>query len=224
MRYPKMILFDNGHTLLYEPGWDTDRGNAELLKYATKNPDNCTLDDVRKAAELVFGEHIENVRKIGYDIGGQIGDRVLYEYLGIEFSLTPLEMEKVFWNGASMGAVMPEADIMLKFINKNGIRSAVISNLLWSGDALSERLNRLLPIILCENPTAFYLILPCGKPGYAPTRYGTVGIIRKQMLKAQHKLEYIPFGTIMRRKGNTKTVPKNLYPNVNIYISMSGMK
>ena len=41
---------------------------------------------------------------------------------------------------------MPEADIMLDFINKNGIRSAVISNLLWSGDALSERLNRLLPM------------------------------------------------------------------------------
>ena len=146
LKYPKMIIFDNGHTLLYEPGWDTDRGNAELLNYAVKNPDNCTLEDVRKAAELIFGEHIENVRKIGYDIGGQIGDRVLYEYLGIEFSLTPLEMETIFWNGASMGAIMPDADIMLDLINKNGIRSAVISNLLWSGEALSKRLNRLLPM------------------------------------------------------------------------------
>lgn len=146
LKYPKMIIFDNGHTLLYEPGWDTDRGNAELLKYAVKNPDNCTFEDVRKAADLIFGEHIENVRNIGYDIGGQIGDRVLYEYLGIEFSLTPLEMETIFWNGASMGAIMPDADIMLDLINKNGIRSAVISNLLWSGEALSERLKRLLPM------------------------------------------------------------------------------
>lgn len=141
-----MIIFDNGHTLLYEPGWDTDRGNAELLKYATKNPDHCTVEDVRKAAEMIYGEHLENVRKIGYDIGGQIGDKVLYEYLGIEFSLTPLEMETVFWNGASMGAIMPGTDIMLDYINKKGIRSAVISNLLWSGNALSERLNRLLPM------------------------------------------------------------------------------
>lgn len=70
---------------------------------------------------------------------------MLYEYLGIEFSLTPLEMETVFWNGASMGAMMPETDRMLDFINQNGIRSAVISNLLWSGEALSERLSRLLP-------------------------------------------------------------------------------
>lgn len=145
MRCPKMIMFDYGHTLLYEPGWDSIRGNAELLKYAVKNPNNCTLEDVRKGAELIFGKHIESIRKIGYDICGQVGDRVLYEYLGIEFSLTPLEMETVFWNGASQGAIMPDADKMLDYINKHGIRSAVISNLLWSGAALTERLNRLLP-------------------------------------------------------------------------------
>ena len=71
---------------------------------------------------------------------------LLYEYLGIEFSLTPLEMETVFWNGTSMGAIMPDADKMLDYINENGIRSAVISNLIWSGEALTERLNRLLPM------------------------------------------------------------------------------
>lgn len=140
-----MIIFDYGHTLLYEPDWDSVRGNAELLKYATRNPNNYTLDDVRKGAELIFGQNIENVRKIGYDIGGQIGNRALYEYLGIEFSLTPLEMETVFWNGASMGAIMPDADKMLDYLNEKGIRTAVISNLLWSGEALTERLNRLLP-------------------------------------------------------------------------------
>lgn len=115
------------------------------MKYVTKNPNNCTIEDVIKGAELIFGNHIENIRKIGYDIGGQTGNKVLYEYLGIEFSLTPLEMETVFWNGASAGAVMPNSDKMLDYINRNGIRTAVISNLLWSGQALTERLNRLLP-------------------------------------------------------------------------------
>ena len=66
MQYLKMILFDYGHTLLYEPGWDFARGNAELLKYAVKNPNNCTLEDVVKGAKLIFGEHVENVRRIGY--------------------------------------------------------------------------------------------------------------------------------------------------------------
>ena len=115
------------------------------MKYAVKNPNNCTLDDVIKGAELIFGQNIENVRKIGYDISGQIGNRALYDYLGIEFSLTPLEMETVFWNAASMVAIMPDADKMLDYLNEKGIRTAVISNLLWSSDALTERLNRLLP-------------------------------------------------------------------------------
>lgn len=145
MKYPKMIIFDYGHTLLYEPGWDSVRGNAELLKYVTKNPNNCTLEDVRKAAELIYGNHVENVRKIGYDVSGRITDKVLYEYLGIEFSLSPLERETVFWDGASAGAIMPDADKMIDYLNRKGIRTAVISNLLWSGEALKQRLDRLLP-------------------------------------------------------------------------------
>jgi len=45
LKYPKMIIFDYGHTLLYEPGWDSVRGNAKLLKYVSKNPNNYTLED-----------------------------------------------------------------------------------------------------------------------------------------------------------------------------------
>lgn len=52
--YPKMILFDYEHTLLYEPGWDSVRGNAKLLKYVTKNPNNCTLDGAVLSA-IFFG-------------------------------------------------------------------------------------------------------------------------------------------------------------------------
>lgn len=145
MKLPKMIIFDYGHTLLYEPGWDSARGNVALLKYATKNENGYTFKDVQKGADLIFGQHIESVRKLGYDIPGQVGDRLLYESFGIEFSLTPHEMENVFWNAASMGKIMPDADKLIDYINGKGIRSAIISNLLWSGEALTERLNRLLP-------------------------------------------------------------------------------
>ena len=145
MKYPKMIIFDYGHTLLYEPDWNSDRGNAELLKCATKNPNNCTVKDIAKGAELIFGEHVTEVRKTGHDISGQIANRTLYDYLGIEFSLSPVEMETVFWDNASAGAIMPGTDQLLDYLNDNGIRTAVISNLFWSSDALTQRLNRLLP-------------------------------------------------------------------------------
>lgn len=51
MKYPKMILFDYGHTLLYEPGWDSVRGNEELLKYVTK---------IRITALLMMSEKVRN--------------------------------------------------------------------------------------------------------------------------------------------------------------------
>lgn len=51
MKYPKMILFDYGRTLAYEPGWDSLRGNAALLRYAVKNDDSYTAEDVGKVAK-----------------------------------------------------------------------------------------------------------------------------------------------------------------------------
>lgn len=146
MKYPKMIIFDYGHTLLYEPDWDTVRGNAELLKYVTKNPNQFTLEDVMNAAELFHNQHLQSVRKqMGYDISARVGNRIMYEYLGLEFSLSPLEMEDIYWTAATPGAVMPDADKMLNYLSGKGIRSAVISNLGWSGEALTLRFKRLLP-------------------------------------------------------------------------------
>ncbi len=145
MKAPKMIIFDYGLTLLCEPNWNSENGNRELLKYVTKNPNNCTIDDIKKATKLIFNTHVQNVRNIGYDVSAQIANRTVYEYLGMEFSLTPLEMETVFWDAASSGDVMPNADTLLDYLNRNNIKSAVISNLLWSGEALQKRFDRLLP-------------------------------------------------------------------------------
>lgn len=140
-----MIIFDYGKTLLCEPDWNSDRGNSELVKYIVKNPNNCTLEDIRSEVQKVFGE-IESVRKTyGYDISARIGNRLAFEHLGIEFSLTPLEHEVIFWTAASRGEIMPHTDEMLDYLNLAGIRTAVISNNVWSGEAIKERFDRLLP-------------------------------------------------------------------------------
>ena len=150
---PAMILFDYGHTLLYEPDWDPVRGDRELLRYAVRNPKNCTVDDIRREAVTVFAE-IENVQKtMDYDISGIVGDRLVYDHLGIEFSLSPTERENVFWTAASPGVRMPDVGVMLDWLNVHGVRTGVISNNLFSGAALRDRLDRLLP----ENRFEFVL-------------------------------------------------------------------
>ena len=144
MKYPKMILFDYGRTLAYEPGWDSLRGNAALLRYAVKNDGGDTAEDVGRVAKRIDA-YVKDIRNGGYEITGGQFNRLLYEYLGIAFSLTPLEQETVFWDAASAGEAMPGAAEMLACIKAKGIRSAVVSNILWSGEALRKRLDRLLP-------------------------------------------------------------------------------
>lgn len=145
MRLPEIIFFDYGHTLLYEPGWDALRGNAELLKLAVRNPRGVTAEEFSNMAQKVYGERLVRLRELGYDIPAISGDRFLHEYLGLEFDLPPEELQIRFWHAASPGAVMPGADKIIDYINSRGIRSAVISNLLWTGNALRRRLDRLLP-------------------------------------------------------------------------------
>ncbi|MGM9662230.1 MAG: HAD family hydrolase [Oscillospiraceae bacterium] len=145
MKRPAMILFDLGRTLLYEPDFDPARGDAALCQFITKNPNGCTLQDVRREMEAVFRELDEVTKVLHYDIPCATGCRLALEHLGIELSLTPLEREIVFHNAASPGAVVPWAGEMLDYLNEAGVRTGVVSNNGWSGEALRERVDRLLP-------------------------------------------------------------------------------
>jgi putative hydrolase of the HAD superfamily len=71
--------------------------------------------------------------------------RLAYELLGLKFSVSIEEAERILWDNTSIGAVMPYADEMLRYISKRGIRSGVVSNIGWSGKALQTRIDRLLP-------------------------------------------------------------------------------
>lgn len=81
MKYPKMILFDYGRTLAYEPGWDSLRGNAALLRYAVKNDGGYTAEDVGRVAKRIDA-YVKDIRSGGYEITGEQFNRLLYEYLG----------------------------------------------------------------------------------------------------------------------------------------------
>ena len=141
---PKMILFDYGDTLLGEPGFDLLRGQEALFQYVTGNKNNLTAKQVCDFSQGLY-EKLGVVRELGLELHQRQFQRFLYEYLEIELSVSPAEAERIFWYDTAPGAVMPDADKMMDYINAHGIRSGVISNIGWSGEALTERINRLLP-------------------------------------------------------------------------------
>lgn len=144
MKRPQMIIFDYGHTLLYEPNFDFLRGDRALLPYMTKNMNNLTPEEIYSFENKLF-EKLSDIRKFGMEIHKRQFQRMVYERLGIEFAISYEEVERIQWNNTAEGACMPDADKIIEYINECGIRSAVISNIIWSGNALLERFNRLLP-------------------------------------------------------------------------------
>lgn len=178
MYYPKMIIFDYGHTLLYEPDFDTLRGEKALFKYIKSNKNNLTAKEVNDFSLKLFAE-IGAARQLGLEIHERQFQRLLYEYLEIELSITHTEAERVFWDNTSCGEVMPDADKMIDYINSKRIRSGVISNIGFSGAALTDRINRLLP----DNRFEF-IIASSDYVFRKPSRYLFELALKKAVLRA----------------------------------------
>lgn len=144
MNKPKMIIFDYGQTLLHEPDFDLMRGTREVFKHVVKNPDNITAEQMMEMDSRIFAEY-NDCRSQGFEIHEWQGFRFLYEYLRLELDISIEEAERIMWENTSEGACMPHVKEMLAYLKEQGIRCGVISNIGWSGKALTDRINRLLP-------------------------------------------------------------------------------
>lgn len=144
MTSPTMIVFDYGHTLVYEKEFDKLRGERELFRYITKNKNNLTPEEVCAVSDKLFGE-LFSCRDRNYELQENQFQRLLYESLGIELSITYAEAEKIFWDIVSPGEPMPHADRMLTKLDSLGIRYGVISNTMFSAGAMSHRIDTILP-------------------------------------------------------------------------------
>ncbi|MEG0767936.1 MAG: HAD-IA family hydrolase, partial [Clostridia bacterium] len=103
-----------------------------------------TSQEINNAA-MALTAKLYPVREMGFELHEGQFQRLLYESLGIELSLSYEGAERVFWDAMSTGDVMPGAREMVEEINARNIRSGVISNIMFSGKALAARIDRLLP-------------------------------------------------------------------------------
>lgn len=145
MNFPEMILFDYGHTLISESPFNGIRGSKAILKYASSNTHGLSAEQISQFSTQLFHDLGVYARNNGIEVHQHMFQRMLYEYLDIEVDLSPLEMEQVFWDHASPGKAMPFIEETLDYLHSHHIRTGVISNISFSEDALSDRINRLLP-------------------------------------------------------------------------------
>ena len=203
MQKPEMIIFDYGHTLLYQPDFNTSNGNKAIYPYISRNPRNISFEEYDKTITALFAQ-IKAARGDIIEIHEHNFLKLAMEYMDISLSISIEEAEEIIMNGISQGAIMPHADKLLDYLNSKGIRTGVISNYCFSGNALKKLFDRLLPrnkfeFVLASSdyifrkPIVLCLILHYKNRDYPLIKYGIVAIAYLLMCKVQRMLECFLF-------------------------------
>lgn len=142
---PKMIIFDYGQTLVNERKFDGVKGTAEVMKFAVKNKHNYTAEDVQAAANAINDElgRYDHARShlLQVEVPNCMFAPYLYESMGIELALSNRERDQIFWDAASPGVPTEGILELLDFLKKYGIRTGVISNITYCGEAVKDRID-----------------------------------------------------------------------------------
>ena len=144
MQKPEMIIFDYGHTLLYQPDFNTSNGNKAIYPYISRNPRNISFEEYDRTITELFAK-IKAERGDLIEIHEHNFLKLAMEYMDISLSISIEEAEEIIMNGISQGAIMPNADKLLDYLNSKGIRTGVISNYCFSSNALKKLFERPLP-------------------------------------------------------------------------------
>ncbi|MDE6470921.1 MAG: HAD family hydrolase [Eubacterium sp.] len=144
MYKPKMILFDYGHTLVYEPDWNYIQGEKAVFEHIISNPNNVTLEQINHFSIDLFNKY-EQFRKQGCEPSALQTLKYKYGYFNLEFDVSYEEIQQILWDNTSWCYPMPYIERLLKYLNDSNIRTGVISNIGWTGNALKNRLDKVLP-------------------------------------------------------------------------------
>lgn len=157
MNKPQMIIFDAGKTLIDYIPKDNIRGRESLMsylstidatkllmKYIVSNPHNYDAETIDRITNETF-EKYDACRKSLYEVHEQTILRTVHDLLDIKFSISYDEIERIIWNNSADIISVEGVTEMLDVVNEMGIRTAVISNLDFSGSLLEERLKEIHP-------------------------------------------------------------------------------
>lgn len=144
-----MIMFDYGQTLGNEDGFDPVKGTEAVMQYATKNKYGYTAKQVQdRADELLFALGRTDPQRrhlLDMEMPNHMFTAFLYESMGVTLSLNAAELDRIFWNAAAPAKPTDGIADFLFYLKRNGIRTAVISNISYCGEVLKERIKTILP-------------------------------------------------------------------------------
>ncbi|UTC61280.1 HAD family hydrolase [Treponema sp. OMZ 787] len=145
MKSPKMIIFDYGNTLIYEKELDLHRAYKALYAQIHKNLDKISFASFYEKGMAIFEKVRSRALQNDLEIHTHSFYNCLFQSLNIEFELSYTELELLFWEALAPCWAMPGIEKLLLFLESKNIRTGVISNIAFSGKALTARINKYLP-------------------------------------------------------------------------------
>lgn len=139
MQRPLGVIFDLGGTVLQIEPAGLIAGNARLLKFANDNL-GLSAEDIQKVADKIALE-LENVKDESMiEFPVQSFHRVLFETLGISFTISYPEMEKEFWHAAVNYKPTDGIFDILDVLEANQVKAGILCNTSFSGVVLEDEL------------------------------------------------------------------------------------
>ena len=147
LRPPKMIMFDYGETIIHEDGFSGLLGTEAVLKSCVEDSKGVSAEEMHALVAQLNREIRKGEGYLNFDIEvhNHIFTNYLYDYFGMELSVSKTELEWAFWQAAAPAVPVDGAADMLNFLKQAGIRSGVVSNISFSGETLKRRIDLLLP-------------------------------------------------------------------------------
>ncbi len=143
---PKMIFFDVGGTL-FNDGKCCPADGFEKLRLEAINPDVTSGE----ALAALWDEYMNEVSglksKSGITLDAPLSAVIKYAamHTGLHFDISTAEQEELFDRFNSTRNVIDGVPDLLSELDALGIRAAVISNNMMSGDSLAMAINRWIP-------------------------------------------------------------------------------
>ena len=142
MKRPGMILFDYGHTLVWEKSYDAEKGFDALLAHAVKNPLRADAAQITETYRRLQRPVVRDVVSLDYEMPACAYDRAVYDLLGLEFDIPEDECQCVVWDASCPMEAMPGIRRFLDRVTAAGIRVGLVSNLAFSEYALRHRIKK----------------------------------------------------------------------------------
>ena len=143
---PEMILFDVGGTL-FDDGKCIPTNGFEALRLSATNPEVTTAEEMAK----YWDKYLAEVSGIKSQSGGildiPLSAVIRYATMntGLRFQISMAEQEEIFDRFNSTREILDGTKELLSALNNMGIRTAVISNNMMSGDSLDLAIKHWLP-------------------------------------------------------------------------------